>query len=579
MKSSRFTICDTCDQIRTALKKRILSGQSTEDLKRDRKIHTDFISRERMAYQKKKDRARLNESDYCSIIVDGADQSAFGLPHFTTSHKSQRGHALKVKLVGLLEHRLANKLYLYTMTQEHQTGANHVVEVLHRFINQKHTTGPLPSKFYVQLDNCSRENKNRFVLGYCEMLVALSIFESVEVGFLPVGHTHEDVDQAFSSTSARLRVRNAITLEDMQQELRETYGGNVQVEHLRRVANWSGLCETEACLKKVDKVTQWRYFLFSPFFGDSSTSNKKRARTTSCSVKRSCDDSWTPIGNVSASNSTNSANGFLRFCPDVKKTPPLKIKCPDGLADVTKRLESEDGRVNDPEKMIRLQALRDFVFRERTDIFHWDVENCLEATASSAKKNDARADDQPILIDESDNGPMTGATGNQEAALSVSSRGRPPPNPPVPAAIRNQSVAASQTTSKVAYDIGSFVIIRKPRSEASSSTSLNFWVGKVVSVVQARGSMHATSIRVHWYDLDSEHSNATSRDLLRAKFSPCYYVPEQKRLKPRKFSKLSTRSKEVPWCDEVDTDTVEVSFSSLTKRRTIPLEVHKKISS
>ena len=53
-----------------------------------------------------KKRARLHSSKYCSIIVDGADQSAFGLPHFTTKPKSNRGHALKVKLIGLLEHKV-----------------------------------------------------------------------------------------------------------------------------------------------------------------------------------------------------------------------------------------------------------------------------------------------------------------------------------------------------------------------------------------------------------------------------------------------------------------------------------------
>lgn len=50
--------------------------------------------------------------EYCSTIVDSADQSALGLPHFTTKTKSERVHALKVRLIGVLEHCDMNKSHL-----------------------------------------------------------------------------------------------------------------------------------------------------------------------------------------------------------------------------------------------------------------------------------------------------------------------------------------------------------------------------------------------------------------------------------------------------------------------------------
>lgn len=37
---------------------------------------------ERLEYYKKNERAKLHPGRYCSIVVVGADQSAFGLPHF-----------------------------------------------------------------------------------------------------------------------------------------------------------------------------------------------------------------------------------------------------------------------------------------------------------------------------------------------------------------------------------------------------------------------------------------------------------------------------------------------------------------
>lgn len=38
---------------------------------------------------------------------------------------------------------------------------------------------------------------------------------TVEVGFLPIRHTHSEIYQTFSTTSRRLQTENAITMEDL----------------------------------------------------------------------------------------------------------------------------------------------------------------------------------------------------------------------------------------------------------------------------------------------------------------------------------------------------------------------------
>lgn len=102
------------------------------------------VTRERREYYKKRDNAVIHPEDCCSIIVPGADQSAFGLPHFVTKRKVENGHALKVKLIGVLEHRRHNQLYLFTMTEQHETGANHIIEAIHQFIHHKSKASTLP---------------------------------------------------------------------------------------------------------------------------------------------------------------------------------------------------------------------------------------------------------------------------------------------------------------------------------------------------------------------------------------------------------------------------------------------------
>ncbi len=163
-KATRFTVCDICEEIRSAMKNAILKGQNMEQLLSRKESHLKMVRDERMEYQKKRDRARLHPSEYCSIIVDGADQSAFGIPHFITKTKEQKGISLKVKVIGLLEHDVENRLMIFTMTEDHETGANHIVESIHRFLSSRRNRGPIPRKFFVQLDNCTRENKNMFLL-------------------------------------------------------------------------------------------------------------------------------------------------------------------------------------------------------------------------------------------------------------------------------------------------------------------------------------------------------------------------------------------------------------------------------
>lgn len=60
----------------------------------------------------------LHPEGCVSSIIDGADMSAFGLPHFITFSKGQRGHALKVKLIGPLEHKHERKFRLLTISEK-----------------------------------------------------------------------------------------------------------------------------------------------------------------------------------------------------------------------------------------------------------------------------------------------------------------------------------------------------------------------------------------------------------------------------------------------------------------------------
>lgn len=65
----------------------------------------------------------------------------------------------------------------------------------------------------------------------------MKVFDRIEVSFHPIGYANEDIDQVFSGTYERLRSQNAITLEDLHEELRAVYNVFTTVTHMYRISN------------------------------------------------------------------------------------------------------------------------------------------------------------------------------------------------------------------------------------------------------------------------------------------------------------------------------------------------------
>ena len=74
---------------------------------------------------------------------------------------------------------------------------------------------PLSKKLFLQLDNSAKDNKHRYVMAFCSLLSTRRIFKEVTVGFLIVGHTHEDIDEHFSYLSKLLKMKNTYVLADL----------------------------------------------------------------------------------------------------------------------------------------------------------------------------------------------------------------------------------------------------------------------------------------------------------------------------------------------------------------------------
>lgn len=391
-KTHSFTKCSVCERYRV----QILECGSNENKKKEIKdalqAHVEIMRQERQAYYTRRDKAIQDPARYCSFIIDGADQTAYGLPHFVFSTKSDKGHKLKVKCVGVLEHLSPKKRFFFTMTEEHNTGANHVIEALHRTINHKYQEElQLPPTMFIQVDNCTRENKNKYFLSYLESLVARGVFQSVQVSFLPVGHTHEDIDQSFSVITRHLKHKAAHTLSELHSEMAKAFHDKVIVANMDHIGNYSGLVDLERCVRKIPGVSQYRYFSFTRSVTGCSSEGFFK---TTCVVKRTLAQDWFPL-------LAGKRVGFLQRVPNLANTPSYETNPPSNASEVLKCFDSAEDFIKSQSKLAELRNLHKKVYEKREEQFHWNLETTFETTAKftdpSKVDNNESTDDERDL--------------------------------------------------------------------------------------------------------------------------------------------------------------------------------------
>ena len=111
------------------------------------------------------------------------------------------------RVIGVRVHGIRN--FMFLVDENMPGGANLICEVLRRVLLDLDAKGELPNKdptLYLQVDNCGENsNKNKVMFVFLTHLVRLGIFNKIKAGFLMVAHTHEDVDQMFSTVATHLQ--------------------------------------------------------------------------------------------------------------------------------------------------------------------------------------------------------------------------------------------------------------------------------------------------------------------------------------------------------------------------------------
>ena len=255
-----FAKCEVCATFREALEK-TKDHAEKQRLNKEAASHRAFVRRERSKYAHKRFLAATVASDHLSLIIDGADASRFSLPHFAqVNHKSDAAWKLRMYIYGCIAH--GRDTYAFTTPAHVKQGHNVTIQTLHYvLLDIKRKEGRIPKTIHLQLDNTVKQCKGKYLFSYLAFLVESGVTEKIIVSFLPVGHTHEDIDQFFSRISVYLRVHNAPSRRQLGNCVKNSftkYGKRPIVMHWDNVANIRDYIASYAGDYK--DITQYHHF-------------------------------------------------------------------------------------------------------------------------------------------------------------------------------------------------------------------------------------------------------------------------------------------------------------------------------
>ena len=165
------------------------------------------------------------------------DQIKIELPHFTNVLKNMDAkYFIAVHVVGCLVFNHCFRAKVYLNYPNIHNDSDLTIHMIHNVLNELEED--LPPILYLQLDNTSRENKNKFLMAYLHMLVEQEVFKKIKVGFLMVSHTHDEINQIFSRFSVKLNKKRAYRLETLEEILMDSYRPKPEMKFISEVGDF-----------------------------------------------------------------------------------------------------------------------------------------------------------------------------------------------------------------------------------------------------------------------------------------------------------------------------------------------------
>lgn len=260
-KYKKFKQCEYCLECDTKVSDMKLAPAVRQAWTERKRIHRERVRAEKQKYYHHRYKARRNPDKYLSIIIDGMDQSKVATPGWKRDSAETEGiYRTKMHCTGVLVHGRPNQTFAYLWPDRVPKDPNLTCSILLDVLSRIETKAEV---LYLQIDGCTGENKNRDVFMLCAYLVRIGVFSKIKVSFLPVGHTHEDIDQLFSIFAVALRQANFLTPDELAAAITASTCSPTPtvIPQLPRIFDMKGWFEPHA-FKAWEQITRYRAYKF-----------------------------------------------------------------------------------------------------------------------------------------------------------------------------------------------------------------------------------------------------------------------------------------------------------------------------
>ena len=180
--------------------------------------------------------------------MDGTDQVERGIPGFVQKYKSEGSSRIMFhELVAVVGCGPDRDILIFDSMEHIPHNPNLIIDALQKTLKfvKRRDGGVLPDTLYVQFDNCFRENKNAYMSAFLAMLIGRRVFKRIYMSFLPVGHTHDIVDQVNSRLSVACRNVDLPSRKHLLDAMRESYTPRPHVFKQDKIADFKSLVNPE----------------------------------------------------------------------------------------------------------------------------------------------------------------------------------------------------------------------------------------------------------------------------------------------------------------------------------------------
>jgi len=140
--------------------------------------------------------------------------------------------------------------------------SNEIITILLNYIKR---IQPIENLIFY-CDNTVSQNKNRFIICFCDLLMKLNLTKSVRVKFLVVGHTHFNPDKEFGSISNIIKYKDFYTVEKLNDIINNSnfkstiyqqfydyknYFNNLYKQNFKEITNYAEFCIHQQEQKKI----------------------------------------------------------------------------------------------------------------------------------------------------------------------------------------------------------------------------------------------------------------------------------------------------------------------------------------